>query len=1323
MILALPWGKGATHGWIIDAYGDYDRDSMVLWLWNERGARRIEDPRVIPSFFLHAPPSELPAIRRRIEILDGVRAVREVSRRIALEDDEPKPVLEIVPRHYRDLQGLAHILDSNGGYVDHRLFNVDLRLSQRYAMEHDIFPMGLVRYGNGTWTAEEEHFALEYPLPPLRKSLLDVHVDNPAGIPRMQDKLLGARLDDIEIDGDAETILRGIGEAVRSKDPDVLMTDGGDAFTMPYLARKAAELGVDLQLGRDPDKFAERKGKSYFTYGKIVYKPGQYILRGRLHLDRGHFAYRESDFAGLAELSRLSTLTPQEQARLTPGTAFSAMQVNLAYHDGCLVIWKKNRPEEFKDAENLLRGDRGGFTFEPEVGLHEGLYELDFSSLYPSIMVKYNISAETLDCACCTTDGLSVPELRYHLCTRRVGIVGRVLKPLIERRRYYKKMKKEPGPLQDVYAGRDTILKWTLVTCLDGRTVIPYKMGDERYQKPISEIIDPLLPAGGMADAPAELRLFGFDPDLRLMEKKVSKVLKVRSPPTMLRIGLRKGRDIVVTPNHRFFVLNEEGGFDIRRADGLHVGDYLPTATNLPKSPQRIRSVNLAIELSQKLTGDELFTWRIRGEALRKAISLHYKSIMKAGLTRGFTYRTIWLWRERGMLPLAFLPLLQLSDELADELEIGRTRLNGGKINFLPCQVEVDRDLGFFLGFYAGDGNGRTNMVRFAVGMTESEILGKLMNCADRKFGQLGSVRKEKHARMWVLQFNSGALRRILESVFGMGGSADSGKLVVPSIVLNGGLDIQFGFVEGLLASDGSIAPSRDWALIHTANRGFADMIGLLLAGLGLKYVTRHSRQSSQVLYSVGFRLRELPEKFWMKIRHQERAKRYATRDLNRAGKIPVLESGLLAVCEKHKVTHSLPKGPHHFASAEDILLRIQRIRKKQRRISESDRRTIQKLEHLARSELTFLCVRDIEKAVPQTEFVYCFEMEEELNGFVTQGNLFVSNSFGYQGYKNARFGRIECHEAINAFARNILVRTMEVAESHGYEVVHGIVDSVWLRAKPGADPIDKVREHIAGSIGLPIELEGHYKWIVFLPCKTTGVGALNRYYGLFNHDEFKLRGIELRKHDTPEFINICQEAMLGELSLASNAAEFRERIPKAVDILRWTAKCVLDRTIPVHQFILTKNISRALPEYVVLTATAAALKQMEKRGFAVEPGESIRYVLLDARARDSERKVRVAEFLEGDEKPDAWEYIRLLCRSGQTLLAPFGYTEEQLTQMCEDLSDVSIANIPEQAIAIQEDYKSIGESRSRARGGVGYKKPWRIETEDEMHDEIPTDP
>src|SRR2546423_14969850 len=57
---------------------------------------------------------------------------------------------------------------------------------------------------------------------------------------------------------------------------------------------------------------------------------------------------------------------------------------------------------------------------------------------------------------------------------------------------------------------------------------------------------------------------------------------------------------------------------------------------------------------------------------------------------------------------------------------------------------------------------------------------------------------------------------------------------------------------------------------------------------------------------------------------------------------------------------------------------------------------------------------------------------------------------------------------------------------------------------------------------------------------------------------------------------------------------------------------------------------------------------------------------------------------------------------------------------MCEDLSDLSIANMPERAIAIQEDYKSAGESRSKARGGGGYKKPWRVIDETAAEEKAP---
>ena len=53
---------------------------------------------------------------------------------------------------------------------------------------------------------------------------------------------------------------------------------------------------------------------------------------------------------------------------------------------------------------------------------------------------------------------------------------------------------------------------------------------------------------------------------------------------------------------------------------------------------------------------------------------------------------------------------------------------------------------------------------------------------------------------------------------------------------------------------------------------------------------------------------------------------------------------------------------------------------------------------------------------------------------------------FGYLGYKNARFGRIEAHEAVTAYGREALLRAKEAAEDLGFEVLHMYVDGLWVQ-------------------------------------------------------------------------------------------------------------------------------------------------------------------------------------------------------------------------------------------------------------------------------------
>jgi hypothetical protein len=112
-------------------------------------------------------------------------------------------------------------------------------------------------------------------------------------------------------------------------------------------------------------------------------------------------ALRESGLEGILFLARLTRLPAQTLARATPGTAITSMQLDRALEKGILIPWKKGRPETFKTAWDLLVADKGCHVLQPPIGLWEQVAEIDFVSMYPSIMVQHNLSPETMLCRCC----------------------------------------------------------------------------------------------------------------------------------------------------------------------------------------------------------------------------------------------------------------------------------------------------------------------------------------------------------------------------------------------------------------------------------------------------------------------------------------------------------------------------------------------------------------------------------------------------------------------------------------------------------------------------------------------------------------------------------------------------------------------------------------------------------------------------------------------------------------------------------------------------------------------------------------------------------
>ena len=112
---------------------------------------------------------------------------------------------------------------------------------------------------------------------------------------------------------------------------------------------------------------------------------------------------------------------------------------------------------------------------------------------------------------------------------------------------------------------------------------------------------------------------------------------------------------------------------------------------------------------------------------------------------------------------------------------------------------------------------------------------------------------------------------------------------------------------------------------------------------------------------------------------------------------------------------------------------------------------------------------------------------------------------FGYTGYKDAKFGRIEMHEGITGQARGILLQTKDIAEIMGFRVLHGIVDCLWVQGSP----VDALKERVERETGLLLEVD-HFDWIVLLPL-ADGFGAYNRY-SAGPDGSIKVRGITAKE-------------------------------------------------------------------------------------------------------------------------------------------------------------------------------------------------------------------
>jgi len=289
-------------------------------------------------------------------------------------------------------------------------------------------------------------------------------------------------------------------------------------------------------------------------------------------------------------------------------------------------------------------------------------------------------------------------------------------------------------------------------------------------------------------------------------------------------------------------------------------------------------------------------------------------------------------------------------------------------------------------------------------------------------------------------------------------------------------------------------------------------------------------------------------------------------------------------------------------------------------------------------------------------------ELKDENRSFKKRAKVLkwlLVTCFGYTGYKKARFNSIEVHESITAYGREILLETAELAQKMGFEVIHGIVDSLWL--KGDEENIRSFQDKVEKKTKLDLEKEGVYDWIVFVESKANDVGALNHYYGVFE-GELEVKGLYIKRGDTPDYFKKTQKEILEKLKEIKDEKEVGSMIAEIIKIVKEKRADLKNREVDTKELYFTKTASKKAEDYEHVTEMKSALVQYKKMGFSRSPGQSVDYIVTDSESCDLMKKVKVKE--KDPQFYDTAYYEDYLYRVVEEVLSPFGYQKESIKKM-----------------------------------------------------------
>ncbi|HMK48261.1 MAG TPA: DNA-directed DNA polymerase [Methanocella sp.] len=484
-------------GWLLDA--DYivenNRPIIRLWCVDDKGRSAVLFDRTFEPYFYVIPYGDVP-ISAFENISDEVGGEIIIPVRVDIVDRKnfgaPIKCYRIFTRLPRDV---PYLREAAKRYGDVR--EADILFGVRYIIDKRLVPMGGIQAegkpveigysGIGMECETPKAIAMEGDAP-VKIMAFDCEMFNPRGMPNPKEDPIvlisistGDQVKVLEAqDKDDKKLIRDFVHFVHEYDPDVIIGYNQDAFDWPYIMERAK--GHKIRLGVSRDGTVPMHGR-----GGVQKKVK---LIGRLNVDLYQVAARDVDGIKIKTLDNvadyLGIMKKDERVNIPPAEIFRywddpALRKTLtAYTQDDVVstfgIGRELLPLQYEfvrmihepldNVSKMGRGRQveaylsyiayehgelipsragevetyaGGFVFEPVKGIHKNVAALDFSAMYPSIMIAYNISPDTV----CKADDIDcsdpAPDVGHRFKKSPKGFFTTILKDLVTHRSTLKK--------------------------------------------------------------------------------------------------------------------------------------------------------------------------------------------------------------------------------------------------------------------------------------------------------------------------------------------------------------------------------------------------------------------------------------------------------------------------------------------------------------------------------------------------------------------------------------------------------------------------------------------------------------------------------------------------------------------------------------------------------------------------------------------------------------------------------------------------------------------------------------------------------------------